>query len=145
MELISLREILNDASYLVQIAGNVAVAYYVFPMWRKLRLRFLLVFGLAALLNVFVNFIALVLLRQPPDIHFEWCWQATRFLWIVDLILFPIAILMMVRHFNTPTKQDDSTPPRSESVPPLPPSTPPSPPASTPPPPTITITLPPSR
>lgn len=108
----TLAESLDYFSFVVQVGTNVAVAFYVLPMWRQRRLRFFAILGFSALLGVFTSVTSHTLARNPMSEHdYYWFWCASTFLGIVDLILYAVGILLMVHHFQSAAA---STPPPSQ-------------------------------
>ena len=98
----TLAESLDYLAFLVQVAANVAVAFYVFPMWRQHRLRFFAIFGFSALLGIFTAVTSWTWARQPmAQADYYWFWCALQVLYIADLILYATGVVLMVRHFQS--------------------------------------------
>lgn len=112
-------ESLAYLAFLVQVGANVAVAFYVFPMWRQRRLRFFPILGFSALIAIFTTVTNWTWARQPmsqEDYYGLWC--AVQILSIGDLVLYAFGVVLMVRHFQTtPTAIPPSSTPRKTVVP----------------------------
>ncbi|MEQ1853734.1 MAG: hypothetical protein ABMA01_19330 [Chthoniobacteraceae bacterium] len=107
----SIAETLYLLAFIAQVAMNVAVAFYVFPMWRQRRLSFLLILGMAALIDLYIVVADWIINHQRmPQNDFYWCWCAARLLSVADYILYGTGIILMVRHLR-------STPPVTPPVP----------------------------
>ncbi len=101
-------ESLAYCSFLAQVTANVLVAVYVFPLWRKRRLRFFALFGLSALIGAFIAVANWTFGRQPMSEQDRyWFWCATHILSIADYALITAAFVLMVRHFQTPHSGSD--------------------------------------
>lgn len=100
----TLAEALQFLLFAVAIAANVAVAFYVMPMWRQRRLRFFAILGCSALLGIFVALADRFLNHTPMSVEqYYWLWCATVFLNIVDLVLYAVGVILMIRHFQNTT------------------------------------------
>ncbi len=98
----TLAESLASLEFLVQVTTNVSVAFYVFPMWRQRRLRFFLILGFSALLGIFTTVASWTVGRNPmSEQDYYWFWCATTLLGAVDLILYGLGIILMVRYFQS--------------------------------------------
>ena len=109
--MMTLPQTLDYLAFVVQLATNVAVASYVFPMWRRRRLGFFGVLGFSALLGVFTAVASRMLgYSAISQQEYYLLWSSTTFLYIVDLILYAIGIRLMVRHFRSgPASTSSST------------------------------------
>ena len=107
-------ESLDYLAFLVQVAANVAVAFYVFPMWRQRRLRFFPILGFSALIGIFTTVTNWTWARQPmSQADYYWFWCAVQVLGIADLVLYAVGVVLMVRHFQSASTAvpPTSTPP----------------------------------
>src|SRR5262245_12003289 len=100
MRPMDLAQFLFYLQYVVQVAANAAVAFYVFPLFKKLRYPFLQLFGFSALLGVFSAVANWTIQRYPiPPNELSWIWCAIQTAGVIDLILYAVSVLLMVRHF----------------------------------------------
>ena len=95
-------EILELLAFVAQVAINVAVAFYVFPMWRQRRLSFLLILGFAALIDLYLIVSHWIYNHQkmPPSDYYQF-WCAAQILTIAEYILYGTGVVLMVRHFRS--------------------------------------------
>ena len=94
-------ETLDYLSFVVAITVNVLVAFWVFPMWHRRRLRFFPILGFAALLGIFTTVGDWAWSRHPmskEEADSIWC--ALGILDIIDLTLYAVGIGLMVRYFR---------------------------------------------
>jgi predicted ABC-type exoprotein transport system permease subunit len=106
-------------AFVVQVASNVAVAFYVFPMWRERSLRFFPILGCSAILGAFTTVANWTWSRQPmSQADYYWFWCGVQVLGIVDLVLYSVGVVLMVRHFQSGRIGFDTDPIQdSESAP----------------------------
>lgn len=120
-------ESITYLGFVVQVAANVAVAFYVLTLWRQHRLRFLLVFGVSALLGIFTGVADQLLVKTPmaDDVYVR-LWCAIGLLRIIDLVLYAGSVVLMVRHLqsNFNSRDASAAPPAAPPPPPPPTRTP---------------------
>ena len=95
-------KILQELYFIAYIGINAVIALYIFPLWRKLRLGFLLILGISALLG----FITDSAMRVVEWMHGSLAtskiiWYASTGIKIVDMLLYGTGILGMMRYLRS--------------------------------------------
>ena len=88
-------ELYNVAS-VMGLVVSAAIAAFVFPLWRRYRLRFLLVFGFAALLDIFIILMDFVSLGRTSA-EYASAAKMIQSLHIISMLIFGIGLLLLVR------------------------------------------------
>ena len=88
-------ELYNVAS-VMGLVLSAGIAAFVFPLWRRYRLRFLLVFGFSALLDIFIILIDLVWLGRLSE-EYASAAKVIQSLHIISTLIFGIGLLLLVR------------------------------------------------
>ena len=84
------------------IGINAVIALYIFPLWRKLRLRFLLIIGISALLGFISNSAQRVVEWMPgSQAASKVIWYASSTVALVDMVLYGIGIMGMMRYLRS--------------------------------------------
>lgn len=95
-------ESLAYLAFLVQVAANVAVVFYVLPIWRQRRLRFFPILGFSAIIGILTTITNWTCARQPmSQADYYWFWCVVQILSIADLVLYAVGVVFMVRHFQS--------------------------------------------
>jgi predicted ABC-type exoprotein transport system permease subunit len=97
----TLAEFLTPLSFIIQVATNVIVVAFVMPMFRKHRLRFFALIGFSAMLGIFVSVMFWKLdQRSVAEEEYIQLWCALTVLGSLDLIIYAVGIVQMVRFFQ---------------------------------------------
>ena len=88
-------ELYNVAS-VMGLVLSAAIAVFVFPLWRRYRLRFLLVFGFSALLDIFIILMDFVSLGRSSA-EYASAAKMIQSLHIISMLIFGIGLLLLVR------------------------------------------------
>jgi hypothetical protein len=87
--------------WIVSVAVEIAVMYVAFPLWRKRRLRFALLFAWGALVGLFGTLFAHYTWYFQLDIeHREFVWCASQILSLITVVAYATAVVLLVRHFR---------------------------------------------
>ena len=85
---------------IVCIAVEVGVMNITFPLWRKRRLRFAVLFAWSALVGLFrILFAHYLWYFQVDAEHSIFFWCAGQVLSLVGTILYAVAVVLLVRYF----------------------------------------------
>ena len=94
-------KILQELSFIAHIGINAVIALYIFPLWRKLRLRFLLILGVSALLGFIAGSAMRVVEWMPvSQAANKVIWYTSTCVTIVDMLLYGAGILGMMRYLR---------------------------------------------
>ena len=88
-------ELYNVAS-VMGLVVSAAVAAFVFPLWRRYHLPFLLVFGFSALLDIFIILMDFVLLGRSSA-EYASAAKLVQSLHITSMLIFGVGLLLLVR------------------------------------------------
>lgn len=93
---------LYGIAYILAVIVSIAMAAFVFPLWRRYRHRFLLLFGITALLDIFRAAVDLYSQRQPlSDAEYAAALQVVYILHIIGTLVFGAGLLLLVRHVRS--------------------------------------------
>jgi predicted transporter len=102
-------KIVEQVSVIAQIGTNAVIALCVFGLWRKVRETFLLIFGMNALLGLCTGLAAYFIKWYPlSDQQNKVIWSVSSITTIIDMILYAIAIIGMVRYLRRSESRADA-------------------------------------
>ena len=92
-------ELYNVAS-VMGLVVSAAIAAFVFPLWRRYRLPFLLVFGFDALLDIFIILMDFVFLGRSSA-EYASAAKMIQSLQIISVLIFGLGLLLLVRFLRS--------------------------------------------
>lgn len=91
---------LYHISFVLGLLLSVAIAAFVFPLWRRYRLRFLLIFGFSALFDIFTTLVEFAALGLP-DADYGVASKVIQILHIIGILIVGVGFLLLVRHVRS--------------------------------------------
>ena len=96
---LTLEQVVEYLSFLIYVAAEVVVLFYVAPAWRRLRHRFLALIAIGSALGLYTIIGDYTIARRPSsEEQYYWYWMGRQAASAVCMICYASGVYLMVRH-----------------------------------------------